>query len=186
MKVQSMKIPKILGLTLLLISLSLTGLRCTRGVSQEIAQANRPITLKWWRVFDDETSVRPIIESYKALHPNVTIEYRKLRFEDYEQELINALAEDRGPDILSVHNTWVQGYEGKLAPLPPTITLPFQEISGSLKKEVVVTLKTLPTLSPATLKGQFVDMVAKDVITLGVDGQGQRREQIYGLPLPLP
>ncbi|MDO8505967.1 MAG: extracellular solute-binding protein [bacterium] len=176
---------KISAFLVMMLALLLTGFRCTRGVSEEVTKANRPVTLKWWRVFDDEVSVRPIIESYKALHPNVTIQYRKLRFDEYEQELINALAEDRGPDILSVHNTWVQGYEGKLAPLPATVTLPFQEIVGSLKKEVVVTLKTLPTISPRALKEQFVDVVAQDVIRTSKDDKGQPREQIYGLPLAL-
>ncbi len=172
----------LIGLTLLL---SLTGFQCTKGVSQEVAQANRPVTIKWWRTFEDEIAVRPIIEAYKTLHPNVTIEYRKLRFADYESELINALAEDRGPDIISVHASQVREFEPKLAPLPETITLPFQEITGLISKEVTVTLKTTPSLTPGALKESFVDTVAKDVIIPAVDEKGQPRNRIYGLPLSL-
>lgn len=180
-----MKLARKIVLPLILITLTLSGLRCTRGTSPEVAQANKPVTLNWWRVFDDEAAVRPIIEAYKTLHPNVTINYRKLRFEDYERELVNALAEDRGPDILSVHNTWMRGYEPKLAPLPSTLSIPFQEVTGGLKKEVVVTLKTLPSVSPRAVKEQFVDVVVKDVLLNVSDSQGQVREQIYGLPLAL-
>lgn len=176
------KIAFLMGLALVL---TLTGLRCTKGVSPEAAQANRPVTITWWRVFDDEAAVRPIIEAYRARHPNVNIQYRKLRFEEYEQELLNALAEDRGPDIISLHSTWIRGYLPKLAPLPPTLTIPYQEISGRFKKEVVVTLKTSPTISVRALKNNFVDAVAQDVIIRSAGGDGQVQEQIYGLPLSL-
>lgn len=180
-----MKILRLGTLLLILFALALTGIRCTKGVSPEAREANKPVTIKWWRVFDDESAVRPIIEAYKTLHPNVTIQYRKLRFDDYEQELLNALAEDRGPDIISLHNTWLRGYQAKLAPLPPVLTIPFQEIKGKLKKEVVVNLKTSSTLSKRALKNNFVDVVAKDVLITTADQQGQASEHIFGLPLAL-
>ncbi|MDP3784744.1 MAG: extracellular solute-binding protein, partial [bacterium] len=171
-----------LGLTALL---TLTGLRCTRGTPPEIEKANRPVTLTWWRVFDDESAVRPIIEAYRGNHPNVTIQYRKLRFEEYERELLNALAEDRGPDIISLHNTWVRAWLPKITPLPAEITLPFQELRGTLKKEVVTSLKTTPTLSSRGLKSLFVDTVAADVLISERDEQGGVKENIWGLPLAL-
>ena len=180
-----MKPLKIAACLFILTALTLTGFRCTRGVSPEAAQANRPVTLIWWRTLDDETAVRPIIEAYKTRHPNVTIEYRKLRLADYEPELLNALAEDRGPDIMSIHNTWIDGYVSKLTPLPAELTLPFQTIQGTLKKEVVVELQTSPTLSARDLKNNFVDAVTKDVLLKTTPAQGAPVEQIYGLPLSL-
>ncbi|MEK7103676.1 MAG: hypothetical protein AAB870_04990, partial [Patescibacteria group bacterium] len=82
-----------------------------------------PITLQYWSAFDDNEDMSDIIADYTALHPNVTIEFRKFRFDEYEKELLNALAEDRGPDIFSVHNTWVKGYTSKLAPMPQTLNV---------------------------------------------------------------
>lgn len=180
-----MRISKAIGLLLLLISIPLTGLRCTKGVSREVAEASKPVTLKWWRVFDDEQSVRPIIEAYKALHPNVNIEYRKIRYDEYENTLLDALAEDRGPDIISLHNTGLGKYQNKIAFLPPTLTIPFQEVRGSLKKEVVTTLKTSPTISISALKQRFVDAVVNDVLITTRDDKNQPKEQIIGLPLAL-
>ena len=176
------KLSFLIGLALIF---SLTGLRCTKGTDAEVAEASKPVTIKWWRVYDDESAVTPIIEAYRVAHPNVTIEYRKLRFEDYENELLNALAEDRGPDIISLHNTWIRQYQPKLTPLPPTITLPFSELQGSFKKEVVNTLKTNATLSAKNLKENFVDVVAKDTLITTKDSQNQPQEQIFGLPLAL-
>lgn len=172
----------LLGIVLLL---TLTGVRCRKGTPPEVAQANRPITLNWWRTFDDEVAVRPIIEAYQVLHPNVAIRYRKLRFEEYEQALLDALAEDRGPDIFSLHSSWIRRYQSKLAPLPDALTIPFPEVRGTFKKEVVVTLKTTPALSVRALKERFVDAVAADVLISTSDERGGKKEQIFGLPLAL-
>lgn len=180
-----MKYKFILLASCFLLLFTLTGIRCRKGPSPEAARANQSVTLKWWRVFDEGRSVQPLIEAYRALHPNVTIEYQKFRFDEYEQALLNALAEDRGPDIVSIHNSWVRGYEPKLAPLPPFLEIPFQEVSGGLKKEVVITLKTVPTLSVRALKEQFVDVIAKDVLIRKTDQKGAVQEAIYGLPLAL-
>ena len=180
-----MRIIKITTFVLILVSLSLTGIRCRKGPTSQEAEAMKPVTLRWWRTFDDASSAQPMIEAYKALHPNVTIEYRKLRFEEFERELLNALAEDRGPDIVSIHNTWIRNYQSKLIPMPPTLTIPFQQVSGKLKKEVVVTLKTTPTLSTRTLKDSFVDAVASDVLIRTQDPQEAIKEQLFGLPLAL-
>lgn len=170
---------------ILFATLTLTGLRCTRGPTAQEARAVFPVTLTWWRVFDDQEAVRPIIEAYRALHPNVTVQYRKLRFDEYEQALLNALAEDRGPDILSLHNSWVQAYLPKLVPLPSRLTIPFQELKGGLRKEVVVNLRTTPTLSPSDLRARFVDAVSGDVVVSARDERGQVSQQIVALPLAL-
>lgn len=164
---------------------TLTGVRCFRGAPREVREAVKPVTLKWWRTFDDEASMRPIIEAYRTLHPNVTIEYRKLRFEEYERELLNALAEDRGPDIVSLHNSRVREYLPKIAPLPASITLPYSEVKGGLRKEAVVTLRTSATITPAALRNTFVDVVADDVLVREASSGGDAREEIYGLPLAI-
>lgn len=168
----------------LLLILPLAGISCVRGVSKEVREASKPFTLTYWRVIDDQDAFDEIIRSYQAIHPNITIDYRKLRLEEYEDELLNALAEDKGPDIFSIHNTWVRGYETKLLPLPPTLTLPFREIRGTIKKEAVTVLKQVPSITIRKLQTDFVDQVAEDVIIQTT--VGERREeitQIYALPL---
>jgi multiple sugar transport system substrate-binding protein len=89
---------------------------------------------------------------------------------------LNALSEDRGPDIFSIQNTWLRKYENKIAVLPKTTTLPYEFIQGTLKKEKVTELRTTPTISLRELKTNFVDAVPYDVV-IG--------EDIYGLPLSL-
>lgn len=167
---------KILASALLIVFILSAGFGC-KTVDKETKAASEPITLTYWRVFDDSDAFFDIIEKYKELHPNINIEYRKLRYEEYENELLNAWAEDRGPDIFSIHNTWIKKYQAKITPMPAEITMSYMVETGSIKKEVVPQLKTTPSLTVRELKNNFADVVASDVIL--DDGK------IYGLPLSI-
>jgi len=157
-----------------------------KGTSEEVQKAMAPVNLTYWRVFDDEDSMSEIINAYRAIHPNVSITYRKFRFEEYEQIILDALAEDRGPDILSIPNTWVKKYQTKILPMPKSITLPYQRMTGTVKKEIITELVTTPTMSLRTLKTNFVDQVAKDVVLTYQEAPGKPfEERIFALPLYL-
>lgn len=170
-----------------LAALVLTGTGCARGPSQEVIEATRPVTLRFWGVFDDSDAYSTIIDRYRQLRPHVSIEYRKFRPEEYEQELIDALAEDRGPDVFMVHSSAIVEYQNKLLPLPSALTLPVREQRGTIQKEIVTTLRQVPTLSLRQLQAQFMDVVAKDVVIPTVEatagGGRQTVDRIYGLPL---
>lgn len=162
--------------------LGLAGLLLTSGFGCQVTnlatqQASQPITLVYWRVFDDSDAFQDIINQYQALHPNIRIEYHKFRYDEYENQLLNALAEDRGPDIFSLQNTWVQKYQPKLAPLPPTITMAYPVTSGSFQKTTTYQMQTTKSLTVQDVKDNFVDAVSHDVILN--DGK------IYALPLSL-
>ncbi len=174
---------KITILLLTLIFLITSGLGC-KGVSEEAEKAMQPVTLTYWRVFDGPDTMSQIIQAYKAMHPNVTIEYRKLRIEEYEDALLNALAEDRGPDMFSIHNTWFKKYQNKIAPAPQSYVLPFQFESGTIKKETKTELRTLSGPSVQSIRRDFVDVVEDDVVLGYTNPQtGQSGNAIYGLPL---
>ena len=165
---------KITILFLLAVFLLSSGFGC-KLADKETQAAMTPITLTYWRVYDDADAFQDIIAKYKSLHPFITIEYRKLRYSEYEAELLNALAEDRGPDIFSLHNTWLKKYQSKLVPMPATITMAYPVVQGTLKKEVVPQLRTANSLTLKEIKDNFVDVVGHDVIL--DDGL------VYGLPL---
>ena len=165
---------KITILALLAVFVIGSGFGC-KTTSTATKEAMTPITLTYWRVYDDSDAFQEIITKYKALHPYITIEYRKLRYEEYEKELLNALAEDRGPDIFSIHNTWMKEYQTKISPMPATITMPYSVISGTIKKETITQLRTTNSPTLKEIRDSFVDAVSYDVIS--DDGK------VYGLPL---
>ncbi|MFZ4648531.1 MAG: ABC transporter substrate-binding protein [Patescibacteria group bacterium] len=172
---------KIVVLFLLFVFIITSGFGC-KTVSTETQKAMEPITLEYWRVFDDSDAFQEIITKYNEIHPNITIKYRKLRVEEYEKELVEAMAEDRGPDMFAVHNTWVKKYENKISPMPAEITMAYQtKVSGS--DTPTISMKTTKSLTINDVQRLFPDVVAKDAIFDILVKDVVVKNQIFGLPL---
>lgn len=92
-------------------------------VSNQREQANRPepVELEMWGIWDESEFMREYTEAFRALNPNVTINYRKVPLTNYEDDLIEALAEGRGPDIFATQNFWRPKHENKISPLPEKV-----------------------------------------------------------------
>jgi len=165
----------------------LMGTGCTKGGSVEANRAFRSIKMEYWTVFNSPDDYRAIIADYSAIHPNIRIDVKKFRFDEYEDTLLNALAEDRGPDIYSVHNSWIPGYRTKLLPLPPQTTLAYQFTRGSISKETVTELRSTRSLNSFDLRSSFLEQVFKDVylpnLFLENDEIQVGSPVIYGLPI---
>lgn len=160
-----------------------TGAGCGGPSAAELAAA-APVKLVVWRVFDDSSTMQGVMEAYRAVHKNVSFEYREVRLEDYQSELLHALAEGTGPDIFSVHNTWIGEYESLILPMPASLTIPYAETRGTIKKETVITLKEEPTITTRQLEADYVDAVAADVIRdYQPNPKKEAESRIFGLPL---
>jgi multiple sugar transport system substrate-binding protein len=149
--------------------------------------ATTPIALEIWGVFDTESAYTDVMNAYRQIHPNVSITYKKFRFEEYEQELIRALAEGRGPDMFLLHHTWLPAYKTLILPLPDSLTIGYQEVRGAIKKQVVNAERTEPTISQRDLESRFVDVILDDIL-LPYAEDGERnaaRERVFALPTSL-
>ena len=164
---------KLLKIFLVLTFILTSGFGC-KIVSKEITQAMQPVTLEYWRVFDGPDDFSAIFNAYKTIHPFININYRKLRYSEYEDELIDALAEDRGPDIFSIHNTWMRKYKNKLEPIPASITMAYPVIRGTIKKEIIPELRTKKSITLIKLKNEYIDVIYNDVVL---------DQRIFGMPL---
>ncbi|MCX6799895.1 MAG: extracellular solute-binding protein [Candidatus Falkowbacteria bacterium] len=170
---------------LLFVFILTSGFGC-KLVDQKTTAAMKPITIEYWRVLDGEDSFAEIIAGYNKLHPFVHINYKKFRLDEYETELLDAMAEDRGPDLFSIHNTWVQKYKNKIEPMPAAITMAYPVETGTIKKEIIPELRTTKSISLAQLKNNFVDSVFDDVVS-PVDNPTtkQPEDKVLGLPLSM-
>lgn len=81
------------------------------------SKSTKKIDLEFWSVYDENDYFTGIIKEYQRLYPSVTITYVKKSFEDYEKDLISAFAAGKGPDIWSIHNTWLPKHKDKIIPL---------------------------------------------------------------------
>lgn len=164
------KFTSLLAITTILTS---TGFGCKAPTAQEAASV-APVTLNYWTVFDDTTQLRKFAADYQALRPQVTINIRQIRYEEFDKLFTNALADDVGPDIISMHVRNIRKYTNRLSPMPATVKTSFATIEGQYAKETVIHTeeKAMPTLDG--LKGSYVNGVYQDAVING---------QIYGLPL---
>ncbi len=75
-------------------------------------------TLEFWSIQDDEEAWRDIIAEFEKQFPYLTVNYRRFDENNYEDLLINRLAEDKGPDVFILKNSWVVKHQDKIYPLP--------------------------------------------------------------------
>lgn len=100
---------------LVIATLPLLAAACGGGGN---TQSSGPVTIKIWKPFVDSDKMQAIMSAYQAKHTNVTFEYTKKNIENYEDDLLNALAAGNGPDIYSINNTWVPRYMDKIVEAP--------------------------------------------------------------------
>lgn len=169
-----------LGLLALLVT---SGAGCGGPTKAEL-EASKPVKLTIWRVFDTDDSLSAAMKAYQAIHKNVSFEYRTLRYDEYESELLHAFAEGTGPDIFSLNSNWLGEYESLALPLPKSLSIPYTEIRGTIKKETVVTIKEEPTITQRQLKSDYIDVIADMVIRpYKPNPKLEAEDRIWGLPL---
>ncbi|MBI3485585.1 extracellular solute-binding protein [Candidatus Daviesbacteria bacterium] len=82
-----------------------------------------PVTLKLWGLWEDDSLVRPAIDGYTKLHPNVKIEYNHQNSPNYRTRVQTQIEDSKGPDIFMIHNSWLPMFlkNSNLASLPTTV-----------------------------------------------------------------
>ncbi|OGY30693.1 MAG: hypothetical protein A3C02_02060 [Candidatus Andersenbacteria bacterium RIFCSPHIGHO2_02_FULL_45_11] len=124
------------ALLIIVSGISLMGFGCR---APQKVQTTTNTTLVVWGLWQDSDVMGPIVRAFKE-STGITIDYKKIAsVATYEAELLNALAEGRGPDIFVINNTWVEAKRGRLIPAPVEI------------------------INERQLQDEFVDVVATDL-----------------------
>lgn len=169
--------------------LAVVGAGCTKGPTAEAVKASQPVSINMWGVIDDVDVYAPVLDTYRKMHPNVQINYRRLRLEEYEQKMLEGMAEDRGPDIFLVHNDWITKYLSRITPMPKSTQVGYVVTTGTIKKEKSWEVHTEPTISLKDYKAQYADAVLADTIR-NVDvavnsNKPDRQDRIVALPMSI-
>lgn len=77
-----------------------------------------PITLTYWGLWEDDNLIRPLVEEYKKINPNVVINYVKQSSVNYRTRVQTQIREGVGPDVFRMHNSWLPMFTPDLAPAP--------------------------------------------------------------------
>ena len=133
-----MRILKLKVIILVAVSLLIVG--CNQaGDSTDSGgiDPNQSVRLLWWGTVHDEDVMRPLLDEYQQLNPNVTVDYSTARWnrtipvpqaelayrQELERVLTNATDVDT-PDIMAIDSTWLGIYERFLSPAPTNIYTP--------------------------------------------------------------
>ncbi|OGM37975.1 hypothetical protein A3A76_02085 [Candidatus Woesebacteria bacterium RIFCSPLOWO2_01_FULL_39_23] len=79
------------------------------GVSGEIV---------WWGLGYTKDVVQPLIDEYVKENPNSKITFIEESPTDYRERLANSLSQGKGPDVLTIHNSWVPMFREALDIMP--------------------------------------------------------------------
>lgn len=152
-----------------------SGFGC-KGVTKEQAAATQPVSLEYWTVFDDVDQINGLIAKYTAERPYLKVTVKQLRSDELYARLTEALSEDKGPDIVSVHTRELKRFQSKLATMPPsyvdTTMIKQKNVVGQVETIINTYAVALPTVFQ--VDREFLQTVKKDAI---IDNK------IYGLPL---
>jgi len=96
---------------ILLVSLVLGGRKAAKG----------QIKLTYWGLWEEKSTLDPLIKQYEAKNKNITIDYQKMDVQDYREKLVARSQKNQGPDLFRFHNTWLPEIKEVLAPLPASV-----------------------------------------------------------------
>ncbi len=103
--------------------------------------------------------------------------------------MLNALAEDRGPDVFLIHNDWVGKYLPKISPMPATTKVAYQVVTGTVRKQQTWQLQTEPTMTTKAFKDRFADAVIYDAVrSVNVSTKQDQiilQDRIVGIPVSM-
>lgn len=77
------------------------------------------VRLKVWGT-DSKEAFTGVFSAYNATRPNVTLEYTQVAKDKYPEELVNAFATGKGPDVFMVGNHDIRKYSRLMAPATST------------------------------------------------------------------
>lgn len=124
----------------LICLVTLTGFGCRRSDSTSTEEKH---DLVIWGLWQESNHMGSVLKSFEEQY-GIKASYRKVAsVATYEKELVEAIAEGRGPDVFVMHHTWVDNKQRLITPAPADI------------------------IDLRALQDEFVDVVATDVVRDG-------------------
>lgn len=114
-----MKKIAIIVLVLLIMGILLFWKFGPHGIQTPLGPKN--VTLTFWGLWEDDHLMQPLIQEYKKLHPEVTINYVRQSSINYRTRVQTQVRAGTGPDVFMIHNSWLPMFTGDLSPAPVSV-----------------------------------------------------------------
>lgn len=99
-----------------LVSLTGFGCRRTQGTGDNFSGE-----LTVWGLWQESAQMEPVLKDFTDTY-GVKVNYKKVAsVATYEKDLLEALAEGRGPDVFTIHHTWVEDKRRIMSPAAASI-----------------------------------------------------------------
>jgi multiple sugar transport system substrate-binding protein len=89
-------------------------------------QPDQAVTLQWWGLWEDNSTMQTLLLNFHKTHPNITVEYVKNDPSQYLDRLQTRIQNGSGPDIFLYHNSWLPMLSTDLSPLSSDAITPDQ------------------------------------------------------------
>lgn len=120
----------------------------------DVTDTNNVLDL--WVLYDNTESFQGQIQAFQSANPGLRVNVKKFtNLEEYEDLIVNEIAEKEGPDVFMIPNAWVRQNTKKLYPLPVSETI---------------------TMTPDLFRETFFQAAIDDLII---------ENQIYGMPMSI-
>ncbi len=83
--------------------------------------ANQVVTISYWGLWENDASVRDMLNGFEATHPKIKVQYVQQSPKQYRERLQAALTRGEGPDVFRFHNTWIPLLRSDLLPIPASV-----------------------------------------------------------------
>ena len=83
--------------------------------------APQPADLEFWSTEADEVW-KDVLLNFKEKNPHIAVRYVRVNEETLEENLLNRLAEGRGPDIFPLSSQAIEKHRDKVFPLPQKVS----------------------------------------------------------------
>ena len=169
----------------------LTGFGCKKDTGV-LANKLEDVHLTYWQVWQNSFDIQPIIKKYNQLYPQVKISFRNLRYEEYEEEMLKALAEDRGPDVFSIPHDWIGLYKNIIAPQPESVSVKRPIIKQASGTRLEPTIEQIVTdqstlITAREIKQEYYPFIKEDILSkeesANTAGAKKVTERVMALPL---
>lgn len=82
-----------------------------------------PVVINIWGLFEDQALMKPALDEYKKLKPDVTVNYEFQSSQNYRSRTQTRIAAGEGPDIYMINNSWTPMFlkSGDVYPAPADV-----------------------------------------------------------------